>query len=288
MAAPRAIVPLLSLLVAALVCRGAFAQPVDEPSAEGSVPDLVAKLSPERPDPVRLQAVLLLGQLGGDVALQAVARALIEDPYPPVRSSAALALGQGGDVRWVRALAGRLEDDAPLVKAAVRVAIKSLVQRFRDPKENRARYTFHVEVRGLKDRTGADDNDLTVWFQEGVAERLAREPGVVLGDVVDFEPEEAGPSAEPSAPAELAGLVELLVDGGVLEYQVQRDADGARVSIRGDMQVFLEPVHEPVSDRKEAQREELLPVDVSDEEAIEASALPLSRDLFEELWVRLR
>jgi|GEM_PF-1836406 len=292
MAAPRAPAALLSLLVVALVQRGVAAQPIDEAPADGSGPDLVAKLSPERPDPVRLQAVLLLGQLGGDEALQAVARALVEDRYPPVRSSAALTLGQSGDLRWAKLLAGRLDDEAPLVQKAARVALKSLALAFRNEAEHRARYTYRVDVRGLKDRTGADNNDLTVWFQEGVAERLALEPDVLLGDVLDFDDEAGPPSARaappPPPPETAAPTVELRVEGGVLEYQVQRDANGAKVVLRGDMQVFLEPAHEPVSDRKEGHREDLLPADVSDEDAIEATVLPLSRDLFEELWTRLR
>lgn len=305
MAGPRARARSLVLLVAVLFARGTVALPVEEPPVEGSVPDLVAKLDPARPDPVRLQAVLLLGQLGGDAALHAVARALEQDGYPPVRSSAALALGQSGDVRWVRALAGGLGDDTPLVRKAARVAVKSLVQAFRDQKERLARYTYRVEVRGLRDRTGADNNDLTVWFQEGVAESLAREPRVTLGETLDFELDPAGDS-EPSTglltgpltgPARgpskgpstgVAADVELHVDGGVLEYELRRDASGTRALIRGDMQVFLEPVHEPVSERREGIREELLPDDASEEEAIEATALPLSRELFHEIWAELR
>lgn len=87
--------------------------------------------------------------------------------------------------------------------------------------------------------------------------------------------------------AEATSDVVLLVDGGVLEYEVQRAADGTRVIIRGDMQVLLEPVQQPVSERLEARREELLAADVSDEAAIEAAALPLSRELFEALWTGL-
>ena len=287
MAGPRARALSLALVVATLLARGVAGQTVDEPPADGSVADLVAKLDPARPDPVRLQAVVLLGHLGGNAALQALARALDGDPYPPVRSGAALALGQSGDARWVRALAQGLDDAAPLVQKAARVAIKSLVQRLRDGKDHLARYTCRVDVRGLKDRSGADDNDLTVWYQEGATERLAKEPGITLGETLDFDTD-----VLPPPPAAIGsagpGDLDLLLDGGVLEYELSRDDAGARAWIRGDMQVFLEPVHEPLSDRVEGQHEERLSAEVSAEEAIEAVALPLSRDLFDGIWSKLR
>jgi hypothetical protein len=282
MAGVRAMV--LAALAGVLVgvTPGAQAFPASDPPEGFGVADLVAQLDPSQPDRIRLQAVMLLGKVGGEQALEAVSGVLTKDGYPPVRSSAALVLGQTGDVRWVRALARGREDQEPVVQKAAVLAIKKLVQGFRKEKDRLARYTYHVDVMGLRERTGLDNNDLTLWFQQGVAERLAGVDGVTLGKVLDFDEE------DPQAPAERTPDVELKVVGAVREWAFQRNQAEVRARIKGDMQIFLEPIHEALTQRKEARREQVLEGDVAEEDAVKATALPLALEIFDSLWPQVR
>ena len=116
---------LLLMLLLPRLGAGAPAEPVDENTAS-----LIAQLSPDTDDKVRLEAVLLLGKVGSLPALRAVAEAFRVEAEPLVAASAAQVLGKSGDARWIQVLGTRQKDPQPVVSAAARLWARKLAEGF--------------------------------------------------------------------------------------------------------------------------------------------------------------
>ena len=207
---------------------------------------LIDQLSPETDDKVRVEAVLLLGKIGGLPALRAVAGAYRSDPYPLVVVSAAQALGKSGDARWIQVLASRTRDRQPVIAAAARLWTRRLGEAFARVKAVPDGIRRWVDLVDLESRTRSDlDFELANRYRDALAERLMRVDGVDVGVELEFTEDEVGGdgAAAKVDPADrpLDERVPLLAQGAITSLKFERGDDRASATISGKLRFVVLP-----------------------------------------------
>lgn len=212
---------------------------------KSSIATLVSQLDPSNPDRVRLQATLLLGRVGGSDALRAVATAFQRDEYPPVKATSAAILGRTGDVRWVPMLHKGLSFSEAVVVKACRLSVRALVKRFKSMKDRLKRYVYHVDLKGMREATGRNDNLLTTLFQEQMLIKLYDIGGFEFGKEMDLRDEVRNGVFQDER-------VGILYAGSLQTASLVRTGTGGRATVGGDLRILLEGSWEPVSPKVSA------------------------------------
>ncbi len=219
-----------------------------DPQREATVQRLVGQLAPEHDDKLRVEAVLLLGKLGGPEALLAVAEAFRADPYPLVATSAAQVLGKTGDGRYIRLLASRLHDERPVVAQAARLWVRKLCEAFARQKHHPADLRRWVDISGMDSVTGTDlDLELANRYRDAFVERLLRVPGMEFGVEIEFEEadvasDDAGSGGDArvvDVPLDLR--VPLLAEGAITRVSYKRSDDRFEATVSGHLRVVVLP-----------------------------------------------
>lgn len=219
-----------------------------DPQRDATVQRLVGQLAPEHDDKLRVEAVLLLGKLGGAEALLAVAEAFRSDPYPLVATSAAQVLGKSGDGRYLRLLAAKLHDERPMVAQAARLWVRKLSEAFARQKQHPAGLRRWVDISGMDSVTGTDlDLELANRFRDALAERLLLVPGMEFGVEIEFEEadvtgDDAGAGGEAQVvdvPLDLS--VPLLAEGAITRASYKRRDDHFEATVSGHLRVVVLP-----------------------------------------------
>ena len=125
-------------------------------------------------------------------AIDEGAGGLPEGRLSPVKATSAAILGRTGDVRWVPMLHRGLSFGEAVVVKACRLAIKALVKRFRAMKDRLKQYVYHVDLKGMREKTGLNDNLLTTHFQEQMLLKLHDVGGFEFGKEMDLRDDAIG------------------------------------------------------------------------------------------------
>lgn len=95
-------------------------------------------------------------------------------------------------MRWVPMLHRGLSFGEAVVVKACRLAIKALVKRFRAMKDRLKQYVYHVDLKGMREKTGLNDNLLTTHFQEQMLLKLHDVGGFEFGKEMDLRDDAIG------------------------------------------------------------------------------------------------
>lgn len=234
------LLPLIVLIGAASIAA--------EGDRDETVQRLVGQLAQENDDKLRVEAVLLLGKVGGDDALKAVARAYATDPYPLVATSAAQVLGKTNDGRWIRLLATHLHDDRGMVAQAARLWVRKLSEAFAREKQHREGLRRWVDISGLDSVTRTDlDLELANRYRDAFAERIMKVRGMELGVEIEFEEADVMGSADGGGEARVTEVevderVPMLAEGAITKVRYKRGDDHFEATVSGHLRVVVLPM----------------------------------------------
>lgn len=272
---------LVPILLLALIVFEADELAHAAPGPAVTIASLRAQLASANPPKVRVRAVKLLGQLGTEAALAAVADTFAKDEHAPARVSAAMVLGKSGQPRWIRLLATGLTDEEASVRNTCRRWTKELAKIFKEEKKKLGRFVIHVDLRGMRERTGRDDNELTTHFQHHMLMGLIEhDERFEFGEELDFEDEDATCALTSNA-------VHLLIEGALKRADAKPRNGDVDVRVEGDARLLLMPLKVPLSPRvKASARGRVERVDEMDEEIdwISPTIEALDKKLVEKLW----
>lgn len=236
----RASILLLLVLLGAAVSA-------TELERDEAVQRLIGQLAPDVDDKLRVEAVLLLGKVGGEAALKAVAQAYASDRYPLVATSAAQVLGKTGDGRWIHLLATHLHDDRAVVAQAARLWVRKLSEAFAREKQHREGLRRWVDISGMGSTTRTDlDLELANRFRDAFAERIMKVRGMELGVEIEFEEADVmgggGGGESPAGPVEIDQRVPLLAEGAITRVSYTRTDERFDATVSGHLRVVVLPL----------------------------------------------
>jgi hypothetical protein len=277
---------LLLMLLLPRLGAGAPAEPVDENTAS-----LIAQLSPDTDDKVRLEAVLLLGKVGSLPALRAVAEAFRVEAEPLVAASAAQVLGKSGDARWIQVLGTRQKDPQHVVSAAARLWARKLAEGFARGKGVPEGTKRWVDLAGLDARTGDEmDFELANRYRDALAERLMKVKGVQIGVEIEFdEADVMGDAKELRArfkDVPLDERVPLAAEGAITRFSFKRGDDHADATVAGKLRLVVLPGRIPLGGEASASASWSGPIDDPDAEDADL-IVPAIEALVDKLYARM-